>query len=306
MKIALFGGTGFVGGYLVRALLEAGHEPSVLVRPGSEKKLVESDRCRITTGEISSSEAIAATLQDCDAAIYNVGILKAIPRQGITFEALHFDGARSVVDAAQKQGVSRFLMMSANGVKRPGTPYQETKFRADEYLMATELEWTVFRPSVIFGDSNGMQEITNQLYRELVRPPVPAPAFHTGWSPNGNGVVMSPVHIDDVADAFVGALTNPDTIGKTYDLGGPEILTWEQMVRRVAEAVGKNKIMLPMPIGLMKFGAMLFDWLPFFPATRDQLTMLAEGNTANPAVIEELTGRPPTEFSPENLSYLRR
>jgi NADH dehydrogenase len=306
MKIALFGGTGFVGGYLVRALLDAGHEPSVLVRAGSEKKLVESDRCRITIGEISSSEAIAATLQGCDAAIYNVGILKAIPRQGITFEALHFGGARSVVDAAQKQGVSRFLMMSANGVKCPGTPYQETKFRADEYLMATELDWTVFRPSVIFGNSNGMQEITNQLFEELVRPPVPAPAFHNGWSPKGNGVVMSPVHIEDVADAFVGALTNADTIGNVYELGGPEILTWEQMVQRISEAVGRKKLTLPMPIGLMKFGATLFDWLPFFPATRDQLTMLAEGNTADPGVIEELIGRPPAEFSAENLSYLRR
>jgi NADH dehydrogenase len=306
MRIALFGGTGFVGGHLLRALLEAGHEPSVLVRPGSEKKLMESGRCNIAIGDISSREAITATLQGCDAAIYNVGILKAFPRQGITFEALHYDGARSVVDASQQLGVSRFLMMSANGVKCPGTPYQETKFRADEYLMASNLEWTVFRPSVIFGDSNGMQEITNQLYRELVRPPVPAPAFHTGWLPKGNGVVMSPVHIDDVADAFVGALTNPDTIGQVYELGGPEILTWEQMVRRVAEAAGKKKMMLPMPVGFMKFGATLFDWLPFFPATRDQLTMLAEGNTADPAITEMLIGRPPAEFSAENLSYLRR
>lgn len=305
MKVALFGATGFVGGYLVRALLEAGHEPSVLVRPGSENKLVERDRCRVTSGDIADAQAIDATLQDCRATIYNIGILKAFPRRGITFEALHFEGACRVIDAAKRLGVRRFLMMSANGVKSPGTPYQDTKFRADEYLASSGLDWTIFRPSVIFGDSRGMQEFSNQLYNELVKPPVPAPAFHNGVSPKGNGVVMSPVNIHDVADAVVTALQNSETIGKTYELGGPEVLTWEDLVKRVAEGAGKKKSVLPMPIGLMKFAATLFDWLPFFPATRDQLTMLAEGNVADRAALESLIGRPAAAFSAENLSYLR-
>ena len=300
----MFGGTGFVGGYLVRALLEAGHELSVLVRPGSEQKLVASDRCRVTMGDIADSEAMATALQGCDAAIYNIGILRAFPRRGITFEALHFEGACRVVDAAKELGVRRFLMMSANGVKRGGTPYQDTKFRADEYVISSGLDWTIFRPSVIFGDSGGTQEISHQLFSELVMPPVPAPAFHNGAIPKGNGVVMSPVSIDDVADAFVAALQGAETIGKTYELGGPEVLTWEVMVRRVAEAAGKSKVVLPMPIGLMKFAATLFDWLPFFPATRDQLAMLAEGNVADPAALESLIGRKAARFSADNLSYL--
>ena len=304
MKVALFGGTGFVGGYLANTLLAAGHEPSVLIRPGSENKLTSRDRCCITAGDISSVDAIEATLDGCDALIYNIGILKAFPGKGITFEKLHFDGVQRVVNAAQKLNVRRVLLMSANGVKSPGTPYQDTKFRAEKIVQLSGLEWTIFRPSVIFGNSNGLQEITNQLYRELVKPPIPAVAFHTGWNPRGNGVVMSPVHIQDVADAFVGALSNRATIGETYVLGGPEILTWEEMVQRVAAAVGRRKWMLPMPVGLMKFGATLFDRLPFFPATRDQLTMLAEGNTADSAVLETLINRPPTAFVPENLSYL--
>ena len=194
--------------------------------------------------------------------------------------------------------------MSSPLVKSPGTPYQDTKFRAEEFVKQSGLEWTIFRPSVIFGDSNGLQEITNQLYCELVKPPIPAIAFHTGWSPKGNGVVMSPVHIQDVADAFIGSLSDADTIGKTYVLGGPDVLTWEEMVQRVATAVGRRKWMLPMPVGLMRFGATLFDWLPFFPATRDQLTMLAEGNVADSADLETLINRAPTAFVPENLSYL--
>ena len=304
MKIALFGGTGFVGGYLVNALLAAGHEPSVLIRPGSENKLANRDKCCVTAGDISSDNAIETTLDGCDAFIYNIGILKAFPKKGVTFEKLHFDGVRRVANMAQELNVRRALLMSANGVKSPGTPYQDTKFRAEKFVQQSGLEWTIFRPSVIFGDSNGLQEITNQLYRELVKPPIPAVAFHTGWSPKGNGVVMSQVHIQDVADAFIGSLSDADTIGKTYVLGGPDVLTWEEMVQRVATAVGRRKWMLPIPVGLMRFGATLFDWLPFFPATRDQLTMLAEGNVADSADLETLINRAPTAFVPGNLSYL--
>ena len=304
MKVALFGGTGFVGGYLVNTLLATGHEPSVLIRPGSEDKLTSREKCRVTAGDISSVDAIEATLDGCDAFIYNIGILKAFPRKGITFEKLHFDGVQRVVNAAQKLNVRRSLLMSANGVKSPGTPYQDTKFRAEELVKQSGLEWTIYRPSVIFGDSNGLQEITNQLYRELVKPPIPAVAFHTGWNPKGNGVVMSPVHIQDVADAFVGALSNAATVGETYVLGGPDVLTWEEMIRRISKAVDRKKWIVPMPIAFMKFGATLFDWLPFFPATRDQLTMLAEGNTADSADLEMLIHRPPMAFVPENLSYL--
>jgi NADH dehydrogenase len=157
---------------------------------------------------------------------------------------------------------------------------------------------------VIFGNSEGLQEISHQLHQDLVKPPIPAIAFHTGWKPKGNGVVMSPVHVQDVANAFVGALSNPATVGETYVLGGPEILTWEEMIRRISKTVDRKKWLLPMPVAFMKFGAMLFDWLPFFPATRDQLTMLAEGNATDSGDLETLINRPPTAFVPENLSYL--
>jgi NADH dehydrogenase len=305
MQVALFGGTGFVGGYLVDALIRAGHAPSLLVRGNSASKLRDAGNCRLTDGDISSKQAIEATLSGCDALIYNIGILKESRKHGITFEALQYRGAKRVIDAAKRLNVSRVLLMSANGVKSPGTPYQDTKYRAEELVRKSGLQYTVFQPSVIFGDSHGLPEISGQLYNDLVKPPIPAVGFHTGWNPNGNGVVLSPVHVTDVADAFVAALGNDAAIGKTYVLGGPEVLTWAQMIRRIATTVGHHKWILPMPISIMKFGAILFDWLPFFPATRDQLTMLAEGNAAHPADLETLIGRPPLAFVPENLAYLR-
>jgi len=304
MKVALIGGSGFVGGYLVAALLDKGQEPSLLVRPGSAPKVRRRGECRITQGDLASRAAISACLDGCDAVIYNVGILREFPRRGITFEQSQYQGVLRTIEAAKTAGIRRMLLMSANGVKLPGTPYQETKYRAEQALEKSGLEWTVFRPSVIFGEPHGTMEIATQLYRDMIKPPLPAVGFHTGLVPGSGQILLSPVHVRDVADAFINALDNPDTIGKTFRLGGPEMLSWTQMLQRIAAAVGKRKLILPMPIAAMKFGAALFDWLPFFPATRDQLTMLAEGNTADPGELQGLIERDATPFASENLAYL--
>ncbi|MDX1405787.1 MAG: complex I NDUFA9 subunit family protein, partial [Woeseiaceae bacterium] len=161
-------------------------------------------------------------------------------------------------------------------------------------------------PSVIFGDPRGLMEFATQLFNDMVRPPIPAVSFFSGINPEKGAVVMSPVHVEDVASAFLAALENDESIGQTYVLGGPEVLTWKEMVSRIAAATGRRKWSLPMPIALMRFGAILFDWLPFFPVTREQLTMLAEGNIADPQIIKELTGHEPRPFSVETLEYLNQ
>jgi NADH dehydrogenase len=303
-KVAVIGGTGFVGRYIVEALLEAGCTVSLQVRPGSESKIRHPDAVDIVPGDVGSATAIAKTLEGCDAVIYCIGILKESRRQGVTFEALQYEGVVRTVEAAISGGVRRFLLMSANGVKVPGTPYQETKKRAEDFLLASGLDATVFRPSVIFGDPRGAMEIATQLYQQMVRPPIPAAGFYTGWHPGDGQIMMSPVHAEDVAAAFVHALNDDDTIGKVFELGGPEQVSWSDMIRRIAAASGRDKSILPYPIGLIRFGALFLDWLPFFPATRDQLKMLAEGNTADPAVIESLIRRRPKAFDTSSLAYL--
>jgi len=306
VQVAIIGGSGFVGRYMVDALLAAGHRPTLLARAESRDKLRAAGDCRVVEGEPTNVRAVEDTIGGSDAVVFLVGILREFPGRGITFEALQYEAAALAADTALRLGVRRFLLMSANGVRSPGTPYQETKLRAEEYLRASGLEVTVFRPSVIFGDPRGAMEIATQLCRDMVAPPLPAVAFHTGLRPASGQVWMSPVHVADVADAFVGALDEPRTIGRTYVLGGPENLTWAEMLRRVAAAVGKRKLILPMPIGIMSAAATLFDRLPFFPVTRDQLRMLAEGNTAGPDDLRELTGREPRCFTPDELAYLRR
>jgi uncharacterized protein YbjT (DUF2867 family) len=148
-------------------------------------------------------------------------------------------------------------------------------------------------------------EIGTQLHEQMISPPLPAVGFFTGWHPQQGAVEMSPVHVEDVARAFVTALEDPPTVGRIYVLAGPEVLSWSDMLRRIAQSVGRNKWILPMPIGLMKFAAALFGWLPFFPVTRDQLTMLADGNIGDPSVLTALIGTETRAFVPANLAYLR-
>ncbi len=298
MRVAIIGGTGFVGGYLIDALLQANHEVVTLLRPGSEGKLNRSDAVETIAGDLGDKEALAALMQGADAVIYNVGLLREFPRRGITFEAAQYQGVVDTVAVAREAGTHRMLLMSAIGVKDPGTKYQATKFRAEQHALAGDLDVTVLRPSVIFGDPRGTMEFATQLYQDMVRPPVPAIEF--------SGVQMSPVYCRDVADAFVAALGDDTTIGKTIELAGPEILTWRDILERIAAAVDRNKLIVPMPLVFMRIGATLFDWLPVFPVTRDQLTMLAEGNTGSATALESLIGRAAQPLDAESLAYLKR
>ena len=305
MKVAVFGGTGFVGRYLIDALLAAGHEPALLARAGSESKVNRREDVRIVAGDMATPPAIDTVLENADAVIYNIGILREYPRKGITFERLQYRGTVRVIEAARRAGAARLILMSANGVRFPGTPYQETKYRAEEFARHSGMDVTICRPSVIFGDPRGTDEFATRLHRDMVATPLPGIGFHNGLRPRHGAIRLSPVHVEDVARAFVAALEDPQTIGKTYTLGGPESLSWTEILKRIAAAAGREKCILPLPIGAMRLGASLFDWLPLFPVTRDQLTMLAQGNEATADELASLIGQPPVEFSREALAYLR-
>lgn len=306
MRVALFGGTGFVGGYLIDELLAQGHEPVVLVRPGSQRKLRQPERCRIVTGDIADAAAVRESLAGCEAAIYNIGILRELPRRGITFQALHFEGARRVMDLAEETGVRRFLLMSANGAKPDGTGYQRTKYMAEQYLETTGLDWTIFRPSVLFGPPRGQMEFATQLYQDVIRPPMPAPLFFDGPLPlNAGAFELSPIHVQDVATIFVRALARPETIGQTYCLGGPQALEWRRILQTIATAAGTRKLAVPAPAWAVKAVTGLLDDLERLPVTRDQITMLMEGNTCDPGVPYEVFQVDPVPFTPTALAYLR-
>ena len=305
MKVAVFGGTGFVGSYLVDALVDRNHHPVVLVREGSEHRLNQAEHCTLITGDIDNDAAIEAALHGVDAAIYNIGILREFPGSGITFDALHYEAPVRVIDATVAAGARRFLLMSANGVKDHGVAYQQTKYLTERYLKDTSLDWTIMRPSVIFGDPRGRMEFASQLARDIVESPLPAPLFFEGLLPTRAGQFrLSPVHVENVAQAFVTSLENDNAVGKVYRLGGEESLSWQEILTRIASATGKRKLMLPVPACGISLAASLLDRFESFPVTQDQITMLMEGNTCPADDLVEL-GITPTAFNAETLAYLR-
>lgn len=304
-RVGLFGGTGFVGSYLVDALLARGFHPVLLVRPGSENRVEQRERCSIISGDIDDDGAVGEVAAASDALIYNIGILREFPARDITFERLQDVAARRTMDAAVDAGVRRFLLMSANGVEARRTSYQRSKFSAESYLGSLDLDWTIFRPSVLFGDPRGRMEFASQLSADIIDSPLPAPLFHEGLLPIGaGGFLLSPVHVADVAAAFVAALEDPATVGRTLHLGGPETLSWREILTRLAAARGRRKIMLPAPaLGVMAAAALL-DRFEFFPVTRDQIRMLLDGNSAAADDLASL-GIEPRRFAGAELDYLR-
>ena len=305
MKVAIFGGTGFVGSYLVDNLIRQRHQPVLLVRPGSEAKVQHRDECTIVSGDVRDAEPVQRTVEGCDAVIYNVGILREFRNKGITFEELHVEAARRTMDAAVTADVSRFLLMSANGVKPDGTAYQSTKYRAEEYLQQTELEWTIFRPSVIFGDPRGRIEFATQLRAEIIDSPFPAPLFYDTVLPlNPGSFQMSPVHVENVAEIFVKSLAMSETVHNNYVLCGPQAFTWKEIIQLLARSVGQRKLAVPVPTFALKPAAMLLEQFEFFPLTQDQLTMLLEGNTGDSTDVVALFNVDPIFFNQETLGYL--
>lgn len=304
LRVGIFGGTGYVGSYIVDHLLDNGMHPVLLVREGSEHRVEQRDRCSIINGTVDDQQAINGVAAESDALIYNIGILREFPKRDITFERLQYEAARRAMDAAVENQVRRFLLMSANGVEADGTPYQSSKLRAEQYLKSLDLDWTIFRPSVLFGDPRGRMEFATQLSAEIIDSPLPAPLFYPGLLPFKAGrFEMSPVHVADVAAAFVKALLDPRMIGQTLHLGGPESLDWKEILQRLAAARGRKKMMIPAPaLGVMAAAALL-ERFEDFPITRDQIKMLLEGNSCGPQDLRSL-GIQPRAFAAAELQYL--
>lgn len=304
MKIGIIGGTGFVGTYLVDNLCANGHQCRLLIRPGSEHKAPSLEAVEPVTGDVADEAAIRDCFTGCDAVVYLIGILREDPKAGISFDALQRRGAERAMAVAQDLGVRRFLLMSANGIDAAATAYQTSKLQAEEALQSSGLDWTIFRPSVIFGDPLGRMEFCSQLKAELIDSPLPAPLFYQGLLPtNAGGFELGPVHVEDVAAAFIAALNLPESIGQTYQLCGPQAWSWKEILRAIAAASGKKKLMLPAPVMFIATVAGVLHRFRWFPVTRDQLVMLMAGNTCTDDGFARLglTARP---FGQETLRYL--
>lgn len=289
MKIFVTGASGFVGQAVVTKLLDAGHDVRALSH--RNKKSPEHPRLTMASGDTTDFESLKNTLEGCDAVIHLVGIIREFPAKGITFERLHTESTRNILAAARDQGLKRYLHMSANGARKQGkTVYHRTKWAAEELVRKSGLDWTIFRPSLIYGPGDAFINMLAGLIRRL---PV-VPVFGDG------NYQLQPVHVDDVAKAFTAALDRSACFGQTYCCCGPRVYSYDQLLDIIARALNKKTACkLHHPLALIRPLVNVMQSFPLFPITGDQLQMLLEGNTCQddsrwtkelkiePALLEE-------------------
>jgi len=306
MKVAVFGGTGFVGNYIVDELLLSNYKVNILIRNGSENKLKSKEKCNIFNGDINDLDIVEEMIKQSEIIIYNIGIIREFVKKGITFHDLHFKAAKSTIDLAKKYNIQRYIMMSANGVIPNGTCYQKTKYHAEVYLKNNIRDWTIISPSLIFGDSDGKKEFCSELKKDMLSLPFPAPAFFSGINfLNAGKFKMSPIHVNNVAEVFVKCIDNNHAFKKNYKLGGVSDFNWKEIIQIISSAYNKKKLIIPAPALFIKLIAFFLERFEWFPITRGQVTMLLEGNVCNSKDIFKRYKIDPIAFNSSELSYLK-
>ena len=267
-KIFLTGGTGFVGTEILEELVRNKYKVKVLIH--SPKPTTSSKFVKIVRGDVRNIEPFVDSVKGCDAVIHLVGIIREIPWKGVTYERLHVEATKNMITVAKENKIKRFIHMSANGAKPKGTKYQTTKYRAEQLVKNSGLTYTIFRPSIIFGEYDNF---INRLARQMSFGIVP-------YVGDGN-YQLQPVSVKTVAEAFVKSINNKKAFNKTYHLGGPDIYSYKELLDLIASIKGLKMIKIPIPAWFVKIFSSSFGWLPQFPITNGQVTMLLEGNTCD-------------------------
>lgn len=284
---------------MVERLVAAGHSVRVLSRgtrsPGTSRPGVESVR-----GSVTDPSGLEAACAGCDAVVHLVGIIAEVRDQ--TFERVHVEGTRNLLAAASRAGVRRWVQMSALGTRPHAVAqYHQTKWKAEELVRASGLEWTVFRPSLVFGPGDGFVNFFERMSRWS--PVLPLIGGGRGW--------MQPVEVGVVARCFADALQRPASIGRTYDVCGPERLTFRQILEVILEVTGRRRWLLPVPWAVAMAQGLAAEWVwesvlgrtP--PLSRDQVRMLREDNVGDPGPMMRDFGVNPAGFREGIGSWLR-
>jgi uncharacterized protein YbjT (DUF2867 family) len=301
------GASGFVGSAVVEELLARGFGVNALVRRGTVVATDSGGDVRTIVGDLFDAKALDDGMGGANGVIHLVGIIAEKPSKGVTFERIHHQGTRSVVEAAERNGVRRYVHMSALGT-RPGAAsnYHKTKYEADQFVRGSSLDWTIIRPSMIHGPRGEFMKMEAGWARRKSPPYLFMPYFGAGLFGRGGAGLLQPVYVKDVARAFVDALEKPRTAGQSYDLGGPEKMTWPQMHQAVAMALtGKPRMVAALPAWYARFLAAVTPGF-LLPFNRDQVIMSQEDNTCDLTHFRADFGWEPKAFGEVLESYKER
>jgi NADH dehydrogenase len=274
-RVFVTGGTGFVGKSVVRALLAQGFLVRVLVSPGSEHDLKGFESIDRVPGDVLKAEGLAPSVEGCSALIHLVGIIQEQRSRGLTFERLHVQATRNMLALARAVGIKRYVQMSALGTRPDARArYHRTKWEAEESVRASELDWTIFRPSIIFGRGDAF---VSMLARMVKRAPV-VPVL------GGGSYRLQPIPVEQVAEGFARVLRAPLGVRQTYDVAGPVPYAFVDLLDEIGHASGRSRVRkIHVPLGPVKAITRALDWLPFYPISTDQLTMLEEESVGDPS-----------------------
>jgi len=302
-RIFLTGSTGFVGNSVAVELVTRGFGVNALVR--KDDLLVDGD-VKSFRGELFDANVVDEAMRGCAAVIHLVGIIAEDKAKRVTFERIHVKGTEAIVVAAKRVGVQRYIQMSANGTRADAvSKYHKTKWKAEEYVRSSGLDWTIFQPSLIHGPGGEFSKMEAAWARGKSAPFLFMPYFGAGLLGTGGAGELQPVFVDDVATAFVDAIKNEKTIGKTYELGGSERVTWPQMHKLAAQAItGKPRVAIAIPAWWAKVVASVTP-AKLLPFNRDQVQMSQEDNSTDMTPFARDFGWMPRGFSETLRTYAK-
>ncbi|WP_293883038.1 complex I NDUFA9 subunit family protein [Sphingomonas sp.] len=265
--VCVIGGSGFLGRYVVQSLLQQGARVRVVARDGRDGWFLKTQsglgQIQFASGDVRKPKDMARCIAGANAVVNLVGILKG------DFQAFHVDGARNVATAAAACGVHELVHVSAIGADpNSQSAYGRSKGEGEQVVRAAFPTATILRPSIVFGREDGFVNRFADLIRMLPVVPVIRGA-----------VKFQPVYVGDIAKAVVAALYDPDLHGgKTYDLGGPEVLSMAELNRWIAGAIGRRVPLVEIPDAFSAIMAKASRWIPAAPITQDQWLMLQSDN----------------------------
>jgi uncharacterized protein YbjT (DUF2867 family) len=272
--ILVTGGTGFVGPRIVHRLRAAKHPVRCLVRDLDRGRDLASWGCELARGDVTDPDSLRRAVEGCDVVVHLVAIIQGKPDQ---FERIMVQGLENAVAAAKEAGVRRFVLMSALGTSEETkdlTPYFNAKWRMEQAVKGSGLEHVIFRPSFVFGKGGGAL----RTFARVVRLSPIIPVFGQGDQR------VQPIWIENVAEYFADAIDRPDAANRTFELGGPDIVTYDELYERIKRVLGKRRAMLHVPFSVMRVNAAILEALPGpSPLTRDQLKMIAVENVVSNA-----------------------
>ena len=293
MRVAVIGATGFVGRAVVARLAESGHSVVAASREGAR---VPAWPASVTaaSADVVSGRGLEGVLEGADGVVH----LVAIPREtgGRRFEDVNVRGTRHVVAAVERAGIRRLVHLSAMGVtddRKLG--YLSSKWRGEQAVRSSSLDWVVLRPSLLFGPGDG--------FFSLVRTTL------KWWSPGivaipGRGDTrFQPLAVEDLAIGVERSLTDGSHVGSVHELGGPDWWTYREIVDEVMRATGMKRLKLGLPVPLLSAMTVVTDRvLPFFPVSHDQIGSLSRPNSTTLDAFERAFGTRPRRM---DLTYLK-